>query len=302
MNIAVTGATGFIGRYIVRQLVANGHRCHCWFRPESDRSGFEDVAESLEWIQGGLGEANACRELLAGCDAVVHSALYHPSGNFVGDQDDLRTFVEKNLLGSLELIETARAAGVPRFVFISTCAVYDKILDDRPLDEKHPMWTASHYGAYKAAVEEFVYSYGLGHGYEICALRPTGVYGVAYPASQSKWFELVQAVVQGQKVTCKKGGKEVHAADVAKAASILLTVGGIAGEAYNCYDLYVSEWDVAQLAKEFAGSSSQIQGGQTQPKHQIVTEKLRRLGLQFGSRPQLEQTIADLVAAVKLQS
>ena len=100
-------------------------------------------------------------------------------------------------------------------------------------------------------------------------------------------------------MTCQRGGKEVHAADVAKAVHILLSADGIAGEAYNCYDLYVSEWDVAHLAKEIAASSSEIHGNQTAPKHQIVTEKLRHLGMEFGGRAHLEQTIRELVSAVR---
>ena len=91
--------------------------------------------------------------------------------------------------------------------------------------------------------------------------------------------------------------KEVHAADVAKAVGILLKADGIAGEAYNCYDRYVSEFDVATLAKELSGSESQVVGGPMQPKHQIVTDKIRGLGIQFGGDELLRQTVAELVAA-----
>jgi nucleoside-diphosphate-sugar epimerase len=49
--------------------------------------------------------------------------------------------------------------------------VHDVILQDRPLDEAHPLWPKSHYGAHKAAIEKFVHSFGLGEGYAICSLR-----------------------------------------------------------------------------------------------------------------------------------
>jgi nucleoside-diphosphate-sugar epimerase len=202
------------------------------------------------------------------------------------------------VVGTLELIEAARSAGVGRFIFISTCAVHEKILDDRPLDETHPLWPMSHYGAYKAAIEKFVHSYGLGQGYPICALRPTGVYGVARPIENSKWYNLVSAVVRGETVQCSRGGKEVHAADVAKAVGILLTADGIAGEAFNCYDRYVSEFDVAQLAKELSGSASEIVGEPKQPKHQIITDWIRTIGMQFGGDELLKQTVAQLVEGV----
>jgi nucleoside-diphosphate-sugar epimerase len=203
------------------------------------------------------------------------------------------------VVGTLELIEAARKANVGRFVFISTCAVHEKILDDRPLDEAHPLWATSHYGAHKAAIEKFVHSYGFGQGYPICALRPTGVYGVARPVQNSKWYDLVSAVVRGETVQCASGGKEVHAADVAKAAGILLTADGIAGEAFNCYDRYVSEFDVATLAKELSASKSQVIGEQKQPKHQIVTDKIRALGMQFGGDELLRRTVSELVDSVR---
>jgi nucleoside-diphosphate-sugar epimerase len=296
MKVAVTGATGFIGRYIVHQLVEEGHECRCWYRPASDRGRFEDVKNRVEWVAGELADGSES-SFVNGCDAVVHAALHHPGGGFRGGDGDLIEFVEKNVVGTLRLIESARAAGVGRFVFISTCAVHEKILDDRPLDEAHPLWATSHYGAHKAAIEKFVHSYGLGLGYAICALRPTGVYGVMRPVEQSKWFDLVRAVVRGDDVDCQRGGKEVHAADVARAAGVLLKAdnAAITGEAFNCYDRYISEYDVATLAKQLSGSSCRISGEQTRPKYQIVTDKLRAVGMEFGGDALLEKTVRTLV-------
>jgi nucleoside-diphosphate-sugar epimerase len=280
------------------RIAVTGHVCRCWYRPESDRSGFEDQVASIEWIPGGLADDNEAA-LVDGCDAVVHAALHHPGGGFRGGKGDLADFVEKNVLGTIQLIETARANRVGRFVFISTCAVHEKILDDRPLDETHPLWPKSHYGAHKAAIEKFIHSYGLGQGYPICALRPTGVYGIATPVQNSKWFDLVQAVVRGQEVSCQRGGKEVHASDVAKAVGILLVADGIAGEAYSCYDRYVSDFEVATLAKEISKSQSRILGKQTQPKNEIITEKIQSLGMQFGGASLLRNTIREMIEAAQ---
>ena len=300
MQIAVTGATGFIGHYLVRQLAHQGHRLRLWVRPTSDRSGFDDLAapidaNQIEWVEGALGQSGSAARLVAGCDAVIHAALDHPGGGFRGGEGNLLDFVQANVVGTIELIEGARAAGAARFVFISTCAVHEQILDDRPLDETHPLWPTSHYGAHKAALEKFVHSYGLGQGYAICALRPTGVYGVAHRAEQSKWSELVQSVVRGRDVHCTHGGKEVHAGDVARACGLLLHAEGIAGQAYSCYDRYISQYEVAMLAKEISGSSSQITGEATRPKHEIVTDKLQALGMQFGGAPLLRETVEQLV-------
>ena len=295
MNVAVTGATGFLGRYIVNHLRDRGDRCRCWYRPESDRGGFTDGQPPIEWVPGALGDRDSHGALVTGADAVVHSALHRPGRRFRGGEGDLESFVEQNVLGSISLIQAARRAGVPRFVFISTCAVHEVILDDRPLDEAHPLWATSHYGAHKAAIEQFVHSHGLGDGYDICALRPTGIYGVARPTAESKWYRLVHEVADGKPQRVDQGGKEVHAADVARAVGILLTAEGTAGQAYNCYDRYVSEYEVASLARQISGSQAAIDGQTRTPTHQIDTSKLRSLGMEFGGQRRLRETIEQLL-------
>ena len=100
---------------------------------------------------------------------------------------------------------------------------------------------------------------------------------------------------------CQRGGKEVHAADVARAAGVLLQAdeNAISGEAFNCYDRYISEYDVTTLAKQLAESPSRIAGEQTRPKHQIVTDKLRAVGMEFGGDALFEKTIGELVEAAR---
>lgn len=304
MLIGVTGATGFLGHYIVQRLAAAGHRCRCWRRPESDCGGFDDVADRIEWIDGSLGDGDADAALVKGADAVVHAALERYGAGFrASAQERIEPFVQANLLGSISLIETAHRGGVRKFVFISTCAVHEVILDDRPLDEAHPVWPTTHYGAHKAAIEAFVSSYGRGKGFDVCALRPTGIYGVARPASDSKWFDIVQTVVRGEPFSSDRGGKEVHAADVARAVELLLLAkDGTAGECYNCYDMYVAERRVAELAREVSGSSATVGGTHRGPRHQIATGKLRALGMEFGGEALLRRTVGELVEAASAKA
>lgn len=301
MRIAITGGTGFLGRYIIRQLAREGHTLQCWHRKNSDLSGFEDIARQIVWISGELGNEKSFTPLLQDVDAVVHSALaWQPErGTRTPEEGDLLAFLETNFMASIRLFQRAYQQNIPRFVFISTCAVHEVILDDRPLDETHPLWPTRHYGAHKAALEKFVHSYGLGQNWNICALRPTGIYGVAHPASASKWFDLIGQVVRGENIVSAKGGKEVHAADVAKAVSLLLRADfeKVAGRAFNCYDMYISEEHVARIAKEISGSDSEISTSNQGPKHQIANGKIRDLGMNFGSELLLRDTVAALVKA-----
>jgi len=297
MTIAITGATGFVGRELVAQLVHAGHTLKCWCRPDSNFEFAEQWSHAIETVPGELGGSGVA-ELIEGCDTVVHAALWRVGESFMDNEGDLVEYARVNLLGTLELMEAAYRAGVKKFVFVSTCAVHDVILDDRPLDEAHPLWPRSHYGAHKGALEKFVHSYGLGKGFPICALRPTGIYGVADPLSRSKWFSLVQKITRGEPVTVERGGKEVHVSDVAKAIRLLIDAPEVAGQSYACYDRYVSEYDVATLAKKITGSNSPILGEPRAPKHQIKTDKIRALGMEFGGEPLLEQTIREMIGLI----
>lgn len=295
MLIAVTGATGFVGRYIVNHLIEQGHRCRCWFRPESDRGGFIDD-DAIDWMRGELNDQAASDQLVEGVDAMVHAGL--DRSNWKNDiADDFLGCVETNTIGSIRLIQSAKRAGVGRFVFISTCAVHEFVMDDRKLDEAHPLWPRWHYGAYKAAVEKFVHSFGLGREFPVCALRPTGVYGVTRPIENSKWFDIVRDVAAGKPIRSEAGGKEVHAADVARAVDVLLNapMESITGQAFNCYDMYVADQDVAGIAKLITGSKSEIIPLNTGPKNQIDTSKIRSLGMTFGGIPLLEGTVKLLL-------
>ena len=297
MKVAITGATGFLGRYIVRKLHEGGIPCRCWYRSEQNcyDTGSEDSV--LEWTHGELGNEDACHDLLQGCDAVVHSGLHRTGDSFRGGEGDVAEFVQKNVVGTIQLIEASRKAGVQKFIFISTCAVHEKILDDRPLDESHPLWMTTHYGAYKAAVEQFVHSYGFGVGFPICALRPTGIYGLHHQPHRSKWFEMVQRIAAGESVECSGGGKEVHVADVAWAVDLLLHSHDNAGEVYSCCDRYVSQFDIATLARELSGTDAPILGTQTLPKNQIVSDKIKGMGMQFGGDEILRTTVRELLVA-----
>ena len=301
MRIAVTGATGFLGRYLVSHLAAAGHQLRCWHRPGSERSGFDQQAGSTEWLPGQLGDGPAAAELVRGADALVHAAVQWqgPRNRGQGSHGDPDVFFGVNLTGSLQLFQSALSAGVSRCVFISTCAVHEVILDDRPLDETHPLWPTSHYGAHKAALEKFVHSLGFGQGWPICALRPTGIYGLAHPPARSRWFDLVGQVLRGEAIASARGGKEVHALDVARAVELLLAVDAkvMTGQAFNCYDRYISEQEVAQIAKELSNNSSTIANLNRGPKHQIDTKKLRSVGMAFGGQELLKRTVQELILA-----
>jgi nucleoside-diphosphate-sugar epimerase len=254
-------------------------------------------------VPGELGGRPGAEAFVRSTDALVHAAVQWqgPRTRGAASHGPADVFQGINLTGSLPLFQAAFEAGVGRCVFISSCAVHDVILQDRPLDETHSLWPKSHYGAHKAALEAFVHSYGLGEGWPICALRPTGIYGLAHPPQASRWYSLVGQVIRGEPIASPRGGKEVHAADVARAVELLLSANAqsIAGQAYNCYDRYIADQDVARITKEITGSKSDIADLNRGPKNQIETGKIRSLGMTFGGDALLRRTMQELIDASK---
>lgn len=295
MIAAVTGATGYVGRFIIERLLAEGLEVRAWRRPSSD---LRLMPQGIEWIVGDLESVDAAAELVRGADMLVHAALEHAPGRYRGGEaDDLARYLRINVGGSLALLAAARDAGVGRCVVLSSRAVFGRSGPGLAVADDARVSPDTHYGASKVALEAFVRSWGA-EGWPIAALRPTGVYGMIAPPERSKWFGIVAAALKGETVEAR-AGTEVHGRDVADAVWRLLRaeVDEVAGRAFNCSDLVVSTRDVVALAHRFAGVDGPLPDAPPPPAGIMRCDGLKRLGLRFGGRPLLEETVAELAAA-----
>lgn len=134
MRVAITGATGFLGRYLVRHLAGAEYQLRCWYRPDSDRGGFDTITDAIEWIPATLGDEAVAAPLVRGADAVVHGAVQWQGLRNRGNssQSKPNVFFGVNLTRSLQLFQAACEAGASCFVFILTGSVHEVILADRP--------------------------------------------------------------------------------------------------------------------------------------------------------------------------
>lgn len=295
MRVALTGATGYLGGFVLADLRARGCEVRAWVR--SPRPDLRGVA----WLPGDLGDFASMRALVTGCEALVHLAYHHRPGRYRrGEGDDLERYLDLNLMGGLRLLEIARRAGVSRAVVLSSRAVYPHGVVDRRLGEDDPVRPDTHYGAYKAALEAFAMSFAGQSGWHIAALRPTGVYGLVDPPERSKWFALIRDALAGGDVTSVvRGGTEVHGADVADAIWRLLTYERAAGGIFNCSDLYVTTREVVSIARRIAGIQGPLPAQPEAPPASVMdTSRLEALGWRPGGRLLLERTLGEVVHAV----
>ena len=251
MLVALTGASGFIGSYTAAALHKAGHTVRALVRETSRRDHVE--RHVAEWRTGDAADPQALAGLVAGVDAVIHNAV---------DWDALErspaTNFERNVLGSLRLLEAARQARVEQFLFVSSVAVYHGILPDRKLDENHPTWPSSVYGAYKASIEPHLKAYHVTHGMNTSAWRPAAVYGVDPVLKSSQWYDLIDKARTGAAIDTPAGGKITHVQDVADALTLAVGDASVAGQFYNLVDRYMYWQQAAEFAKEISGSPATV--------------------------------------------
>ena len=295
MKFALTGATGFVGQYLIDQLIDQGHSVRAWCRCSPNEDSLD---RRVEWVQGNLRDEDSAFRLVDGSDVVIHGAVDREGESFLDEPKDPVQFFQSNVIGSMCLLQASAKVKTSRFIFISSGAVHDRIVDGRPLDETHPLWPNSLYGSYKASTETLVHHFGGSGKLNACSLRPTVIYGVANPIENSKWFSLIQKVKHGENVDVGGGSKCVHVSDVAKSAILLSTTDHpVAGETFNCCDRMISNDEVAEIACRLSGSDSVRAGIRKTAKHQIVTEKIQDLGMSFGGSRLLESTVSQLLNA-----
>ena len=301
MLVAVTGATGIVGRFVVERLAAEGAGIRALVRPTSDR---RELPAGVEYVVGTMTDSDALADLVESADAVVHCAYEHVPGRYRGGEgDDLPSFWRANLQGGVELMHSAREAAVGRLVLMSSRAVFgQQSLPGSWVDDETRAVPDTHYGALKLALEAHARAFAAVDGVCFCSLRPTGVYGVTYPPERTKWLDLALKMIRGERLPPARVATEVHGRDVAAAVWLLTTAPAdeVFGRAFNCSDLTVDTRDVMAAMAARLGVRRGLPPPATNPlRNPMRTAGLRSLGWQAGGESLLDDTIAELVAAAE---
>ncbi|HEX9746461.1 MAG TPA: NAD-dependent epimerase/dehydratase family protein [bacterium] len=167
----ITGGAGFIGNHVARELIKRGWEVVCY----DDLSvGKEDyLPDEAEFIKGDIRKEEPLTEAMSGCTHVFHLAAR------VSIRKAVDTFIDDasvNTLGTLRALSAARNAGVKRFIYSSSMAVYGDS-EYSPQDEKHPINPTSPYGVGKYASEKYIQSLFAQWGIEPVILRYFNTYG-----------------------------------------------------------------------------------------------------------------------------
>lgn len=298
MKVLVTGSSGQLGSYVCESLLDKYDVVGLDLRPcpypNLRRYG----------IRGDIRKPSDVKRAMKGVDAVVHCAaqvsVERSLADPIGD-------AETNVLGTVRLLEGAASAGVDRFVYVSSAAVYG---DPKyiPVDEKHPTEPLSNYGASKLSGEKFALAFARTTEMEVSVVRPFNFYSVRadpkspYSGVITKFVKRVRAgrppIIEGDGLQTRDF---IHAQDVANMILLVLRTADMSGQVMNCGSgVQTSVMDLAKLTisashKELEPEFTDARKGDI--RHSLSdTRKARRL-LGFKPKISLRDGIVEMLEA-----
>ena len=177
MKVLVTGGAGFIGRWVVKRLLEDGHSvCVLDDLSNGSLNNLSEFSKNPD-LEVKIGDIKNKKTLSAlfkqKFDVVIHLAA-----NIIVQEsiDNSRKIFENDVIGTFNLLEEAKKISA-RFVFMSTCMVYDSATATGAITEKYPTKAASPYAGAKLAGENIVQSYYHAYGLPTVILRPFNTYG-----------------------------------------------------------------------------------------------------------------------------
>lgn len=187
MKILVTGGTGFAGKALVARLLDEGHDVVALDCKEGHKTReLRDMGADVRL--GSVTDRETVRSCLEGVDVVQHLAAAFREMNVPE-----RRYWEVNVEGTRTCLEEARAAGIKRFVYCSTCGVHGNVKNP-PTDEKHNIDPADYYQQTKYDAEPLVLDFNR-RGLPAVILRPAAIYG---PGDPERFYMIFKRVSQGR--------------------------------------------------------------------------------------------------------
>ncbi len=178
-TVLVTGADGFIGSHLTETLVRQGHKVRAFVYYNSFNSwGWLDtlgkaIQDELEVFSGDISDPFAVHNAVEGCSVIFHlAALIAIPYSYQAPA----SYVETNVMGTLNILQAARVCGVEKVVHTSTSEVYGTA-KYVPMDEQHPLQAQSPYSATKIAADQLALSFYRSFGLPIAIIRPFNTYG-----------------------------------------------------------------------------------------------------------------------------
>ena len=274
--VAVTGATGFLGRYIVDVLLARG--AHVIGVVRNPGRVPDLAARGVELRQAELAERDRLARGFAGAQAVVSNAALFSLRNRSWEDHH-----RANIQGTENVFGALAEAAVKRVVHVSSVAVYrahgPRVAEDAPQ-------LTNAYSVSKALSEQLAWRLAARYGLELTAVRPCAIYGAFDPNFTAVFRRLV-----GFPLTVMPALMHlplVYAGDVAEAIARALERPASVGRAYNVTGDQATMWEFARAWREAGGRGALVQLPLPVPWRRAYDITRAREDLGWRNRPLVE--------------
>jgi dihydroflavonol-4-reductase len=244
-SIFVTGGTGFLGRSLVPLLVQRGYHVRVLTRHPEQYPWLG--ALPVEIIKGDVEDSRLIHAAVQGCEYVVHAAGRF---SFWGKREQ---FERTNVLGAENVMHAALAAGVRRFVHVSTVVVVGQPLPNAVVDETHPTHPMDPYQRSKLMAEQLALRYFRERALPVVVLRPGAFYGPYGRYAFNRLF--IRDPLKGLLIKVDNGTHitfPVYIGDVAESVLLVLDKGK-PGEVYNICGDSMTHNQANDIVSEEAG-------------------------------------------------
>ena len=285
--IAVTGASGMVGRYLVRALAGRGARVVAVVRSPQKmaRTGLPAEARRAD-----LADVDALTAAFDGCDAVFSNAGVVSIGG-----QSREALMRSNLEGTRNVFEAMRRAGVRRAVMTSSVTVYEPqrghvYAEDAPLlSESARVSRPLYYALSKALAEREARRLSDANGIDLSVARPSGIYGLHDRSGFTMWLHRFAAVPLVTVFPTHLYMPNVYAGDLAEAMVRMLERPAASGRAYNISgDRDVSFWSMLQAYRRAGWPAPRLVVPIPVPFRRVYATDRARDDLGFENRPPLD--------------
>lgn len=190
-KIFVTGATGFIGANLVKNLAYKGHTVHALIRSESKAQAIKH--KNIVFFKGDITDIASVENAMMGCDEVYHAAAFAQ----VWDKD-MSTFYRLNVDAPVELFKVAKKLNVRKVVYVSTAGVLGPSIKETVTENiERSIDYFTEYERTKAISEEKAAEF-VKQGLDIVIVNPTRVYGPGELSKSNSVTIMIDKYIKGK--------------------------------------------------------------------------------------------------------
>ncbi|MEO4047060.1 NAD-dependent epimerase/dehydratase family protein [Pseudomonas sp. CAU 1711] len=304
LPILVTGGAGFIGSHLCDALLAAGHRVRVLDNLSTGKRANLPLHDPrIELLEGDVADAALVRRAVAGCAAVAHLAAV---ASVQASVDDPVATHQSNFIGTLNVCEAMREAGVRRVVFASSAAVYGNNGEGVAVAEDTPKAPLTPYAADKLASEHYLDFYRRQHGLTPAIFRFFNIFGPRQDPS-SPYSGVIsiftERALAGQPISVYGDGEQTrdffYVADLVPLLLQALTAERVEADAVNVgHNQSISLNQLLQALREVLGGLPEVSYQAPRPgdiRHSRADNALLRQRYRLAPATPLREGLARLL-------